>query len=141
MFLLKIPIVALFLIVRWAVRQTPEDGGRAGRRDRPACRVRCTRTTRARACRGFPAAGPTAIQARTHRARVRDRRHLRGPAAAPLAGSRETPPHVRIIIWRSTSNRRKEKHMSSEQSTVEAHRGETTPGGDGACTGRPAGCW
>jgi hypothetical protein len=32
MFLLKIPIVALFLIVRWAVRQTPEpatgeDGG------------------------------------------------------------------------------------------------------------------
>ena len=32
MFLLKIPIVALFLIVRWAIRQTPEtatgeDGG------------------------------------------------------------------------------------------------------------------
>ncbi|HEX3519356.1 MAG TPA: hypothetical protein VHT29_10010 [Solirubrobacteraceae bacterium] len=25
MFLLKIPIVALFLIVRWAVRQTPEE--------------------------------------------------------------------------------------------------------------------
>jgi hypothetical protein len=39
MFLLKIPIVALFLIVRWAVRQTPEpapgtDGG-IGPRDRP----------------------------------------------------------------------------------------------------------
>jgi hypothetical protein len=27
MFLLKIPIVALFLIVRWAVRQTPETAG------------------------------------------------------------------------------------------------------------------
>jgi hypothetical protein len=39
MFLLKIPIVALFLIVRWAVRQTPEeapgqDGG-IGPRPRP----------------------------------------------------------------------------------------------------------
>jgi hypothetical protein len=29
MFLLKIPIVALFLIVRWAVRQTPEPAGDA----------------------------------------------------------------------------------------------------------------
>jgi len=27
MFILKIPIVALFLIVRWAVRQTPEETG------------------------------------------------------------------------------------------------------------------
>jgi hypothetical protein len=27
MFLLKIPIVALFLIVRWAVKQTPEASG------------------------------------------------------------------------------------------------------------------
>jgi hypothetical protein len=27
MFLLKIPIVALFLLVRWAVRQTPEPAG------------------------------------------------------------------------------------------------------------------
>jgi hypothetical protein len=39
MFLLKIPIVALFLIVRWAVRQAPEpatgeDGG-IGPRSRP----------------------------------------------------------------------------------------------------------
>jgi hypothetical protein len=39
MFLLKIPIVALFLLVRWAVRQTPEpasggDGG-VGPRSRP----------------------------------------------------------------------------------------------------------
>jgi len=39
MFLLKIPIVALFLLVRWAVRQTPEpapgeDGG-VGPRNRP----------------------------------------------------------------------------------------------------------
>jgi hypothetical protein len=39
MFMLKIPIVALFLIVRWAVRQTPEtepglDGG-IGPRPRP----------------------------------------------------------------------------------------------------------
>jgi hypothetical protein len=39
MFFLKIPIVALFLIVRWAVRQTPEghsgeDGG-IGPRPRP----------------------------------------------------------------------------------------------------------
>ena len=39
MFLLKIPIVALFMIVRWAVRQTPEnasgeDGG-IGPRPRP----------------------------------------------------------------------------------------------------------
>jgi hypothetical protein len=39
MFLLKIPIVALFLIVRWAVRQVPEpasgeDGG-VGPRSRP----------------------------------------------------------------------------------------------------------
>jgi hypothetical protein len=39
MFLLKIPIVALFLIVRWAVRQVPEpasgeDGG-IGPRQRP----------------------------------------------------------------------------------------------------------
>jgi hypothetical protein len=32
MFLLKIPIVALFLLVRWAVRQTPESapGGEGG---------------------------------------------------------------------------------------------------------------
>jgi hypothetical protein len=31
MFILKIPIVALFLIVRWAVRQTPEtQGGQDG---------------------------------------------------------------------------------------------------------------
>ena len=36
MVLLKIPIVALFLIVRWAVRQTPETARRAGRRHRPA---------------------------------------------------------------------------------------------------------
>jgi hypothetical protein len=39
MFFLKIPIVALFLLVRWAVRQTPEsatgeDGG-IGPRSRP----------------------------------------------------------------------------------------------------------
>lgn len=39
MFILKIPIVALFLIVRWAVRQAPEsmggqDGG-VGPRPRP----------------------------------------------------------------------------------------------------------
>jgi hypothetical protein len=39
MFLLKIPIVALFLIVRWAVRQTPEpapgDDGGVGPRQQP----------------------------------------------------------------------------------------------------------
>ena len=53
MVFLKIPIVALFLIVRWAVKQTPEaeagggDGGVGPRRDRftptipaPTCRAR-----------------------------------------------------------------------------------------------------
>jgi hypothetical protein len=39
MFLLKIPIVALFLIVRWAVRQTPQatsgDDGGTGPRAQP----------------------------------------------------------------------------------------------------------
>ena len=59
MVFLKIPIVALFLIVRWAVRQTPEtapgqDGG-IGPRPRPR-----TRTTRARACRARRAGARTA---------------------------------------------------------------------------------
>ena len=51
MFLLKIPIVALFLIVRWAVRQTPEpatgeDGGH--------------RSARASAAPASPAPAPAA---------------------------------------------------------------------------------
>jgi hypothetical protein len=67
MVFLKIPIVALFLIVRWAVRQTPEtapgqDGG-IGPRPRPLHphhpRARLPRTPR-RGPHGDPAPPPPA---------------------------------------------------------------------------------
>ncbi|HEY4450565.1 MAG TPA: hypothetical protein VGN13_03085 [Solirubrobacteraceae bacterium] len=70
MVLLKIPIVGLFLIVRWAVRQTPEsasegDGG-IGRPMRP----RDPRHPRARLPR-TPRRGPHAEPAAASPARVR----------------------------------------------------------------------
>jgi hypothetical protein len=75
MFLLKIPIVALFLIVRWAVRQPPEpatgeDGG-IGPRSRPR---------------------------HPHHPRPRrPRPPRRGPHAEPPAPS---PPRVRTLVSR-----------------------------------------
>jgi hypothetical protein len=76
MFLLKIPIVALFLLVRWAVRQTPEtatgtDGG----------------------------IGPTSRPRHPHRPRARGPRpRLRGPhgEAPPPA-----PARVRTFVSRT----------------------------------------
>jgi hypothetical protein len=73
---LKIPIVALFLIVRWAVRQTPEtaeghDGG-IGPRPRPR---------------------------HPHRPRSRPRRpRLRGPHGSPLPAP---PARVRSAVARA----------------------------------------
>ena len=95
MFLLKIPIVALFLIVRWAVEQTPEaapgeDGG-IGPRPR-----RATRTARARAGRARRAAGPHGEPpprrrracARSSRARACRSAEPARPRARPAHGAR-----------------------------------------------------
>ncbi len=78
MVLLKIPIVALFLIVRWAVRQTPEtepgfDGG-IGPRTQPLHphhpRSRLPRSPR-RGPHGDPAPGaPRRVRALTSRQRL-----------------------------------------------------------------------
>jgi hypothetical protein len=78
MVLLKIPIVALFLIVRWAVGQTPEiaseeDGG-IGRPVRPHGpshpRARLPKTPR-RGPHGEPApASPARVRARASRQRL-----------------------------------------------------------------------
>jgi hypothetical protein len=81
MFLLKIPIVGLFLIVRWAVRQTPEgesgqDGG-IGPRPRPLHphhpRARLPRTPR----RG-PHGEPSPVAPARVRGAVARRRVTRG---------------------------------------------------------------
>jgi hypothetical protein len=74
MFLLKIPIVALFLIVRWAVRQEPQpatgdDGG----------------------------IGPRAHPHRPHHPRTRPPRPRRGPHGEPPLPS---PPRVRTLVSR-----------------------------------------
>jgi hypothetical protein len=75
MFLLKIPIVALFLIVRWAVRQTPEaepglDGG----------------------------IGPRPLPLHPHHPRSRHpRAPRRGPHGAPAPAS---PTRVRVLSAR-----------------------------------------
>ena len=75
MVLLKIPIVALFLLVRWAVRQTPETAPGAGRRHRPA-----------------PAS------AHPHHPRSRPPRPpRRGPHGDPAPAS---PPRVRAVASR-----------------------------------------
>ena len=79
MFLLKIPIVALFLIVRWAVRQTPEpatgeDGG-IGPRSRPL-HPHHPRSRLPRAPRRGPRCGVRAAAAAAHP----DCRRLRGLA-------------------------------------------------------------
>jgi hypothetical protein len=71
MFLLKIPIVGLFLIVRWAVRQTPEtapgeDGGIAGPprpRDPRHPRSRLPRPPRRGPHRNPPPAAPARVRA------------------------------------------------------------------------------
>ena len=78
MFILKIPIVALFLIVRWAVRAVPEsapgqDGG-IGPAPRPVHphhpRARLPRTPR-RGPHGDPSpASPARIRARTAKHRL-----------------------------------------------------------------------
>jgi hypothetical protein len=76
MFFLKIPIVALFLIVRWAVNQTPEaepgqDGG----------------------------IGPLSRPLHPHHPRTRlPRSPRRGPHGAPSPSS---PPRVRTITARA----------------------------------------
>jgi hypothetical protein len=75
MVFLKIPIVGLFLIVRWAVRQTPEtapdgDGG----------------------------VGPRATPQHPHHPRApRPRRPRRGPHGDPSPAS---PPRVRSLVAR-----------------------------------------
>jgi hypothetical protein len=74
MFLLKIPIVALFLLVRWAVRQPPQpatgdDGG----------------------------IGPQAHPHHPHHPRVRPPRPRRGPHGEPPVPS---PPRVRTVVAR-----------------------------------------
>jgi hypothetical protein len=73
MFLLKIPIVGLFLIVRWAVRQTPEtapgeDGGigrPAGPRHPRHPRSRLPRRPRRGPHREPPPAPPARVRAFT----------------------------------------------------------------------------
>ncbi len=79
MFLLKIPIVALFLIVRWAVRQTPEtaDGQDGGR--------------------------PRLRPVHPHHPRPRlPRPPRRGPHGEPLPAS---PPRVRGAVARQRATR------------------------------------
>jgi len=78
MVILKIPIVALFLIVRWAVRQTPEtelgnDGG-IGPRPLPL-HPHHPRPRLPRACRRGPHVGPVPASPARMRARAR-RQHL-----------------------------------------------------------------
>ncbi len=101
MVFLKIPIVGLFLIVRWAVRQTPETApGRTAGSARARGRVH-PHHPRARPPRP-PAQGPArrpraavaAAHARRHRARAATAARLRPPRlaaagpAAPLAHNR-----------------------------------------------------
>jgi hypothetical protein len=76
MFLLKIPIVALFLIVRWAVRQVPEPaGGDDG------------------------GIGPPARPLHPHHPRTRrPRPPRRGPHGEPPAPA---PPRVRTAVSRT----------------------------------------
>ncbi len=88
MVILKIPIVALFLIVRWAVRQTPETAARAtdggiGPLPRPR-----TLTTRARDRRGRPGGARTAIRHRRAGASARAPR----PSGVPRHGLRRRRP-------------------------------------------------
>jgi hypothetical protein len=76
MFLLKIPIVALFLLVRWAVRQTPEPapGGDGG-------------------------VGPRHKPRHPHHPRSRGpKRPRRGPHGDPLPPA---PPRVRTVLSRT----------------------------------------
>ena len=83
MFLLKIPIVALFLIVRWAIRQTPEtagngDGGtgpRARPRQRHHPRAPLPRLPRRGPHGGASRAAPTApSRVRSHAVSARSAR-------------------------------------------------------------------
>jgi len=81
MVLLKVPIVALFLIVRWAVRQTPEaelgaggDGG-VGPRPSPRTPPRHPRSAPQRISRrgphrGVAPASPARVRARSARRRL-----------------------------------------------------------------------
>lgn len=84
MVILKIPIVALFLIVRWAVRQgpegagAPEEDGGIGYRPRPRLpshpRPRLPRTPRRGPHRGAPAlSAPPRIRTAAARARLSQR--------------------------------------------------------------------
>lgn len=83
MAILKIPIVALFLLVRWAVRQTPEtvadeDGGISfdprGPRHPRHPRPRLPRTPRRGPHRGSPApAAPPRVRAVLARGRLTHR--------------------------------------------------------------------
>jgi hypothetical protein len=83
MVILKIPIVALFLLVRWAIRQTPEgapeeDGGigfaphpRPRHPHRPHSRL--PRTPRRGPHRGLPALPPPRVRPLTARGRISQR--------------------------------------------------------------------
>ena len=73
MVFLKIPIVALFLIVRWAVAQTPETTADGETAASVRGRGRDTRTTPARACRARRGAARTARPRRQRPPRVRAR--------------------------------------------------------------------
>ncbi|MGA2320577.1 MAG: hypothetical protein ABSG95_07515 [Solirubrobacteraceae bacterium] len=83
MLFLKIPIVALFLLVRWAVRQTPETqpGGDGGIGPRPR---------------------PRPLHPYHPRPQLA-RRPRRGPHGEP---SPATPPRVRAVIARGRSVKR-----------------------------------
>ncbi len=89
MFLLKIPIVALFLIVRWAVRADPGDRARSRTAASGRGRGRPIRTTRARDCPRRPRRGPHGEPAPRRRPRPR----VRAVAPAQLASpARLTAP-------------------------------------------------
>ncbi len=102
MVFLKIPIVALFLLVRWAVHQTPDDAAGATTAASARARVRCTpATTRARGPHAPPRAR-TAIPRRRAPARaarrgrprrlIRAERVVRARARARIAPMSASPP-------------------------------------------------
>jgi hypothetical protein len=86
MLVLKIPIAALFLIVRWAVRQTPEPaGGQGGQDGGIGTRARAVRPHPRRPLPRLPRRGP-------HGARIPAPARVRTGAIARSAGpSRRLP--------------------------------------------------
>ena len=142
MVLLKIPIVALFLIVRWAVRADARDRAGAGRRDRPAPRPLHPHHPRSRLPRP-PRRGPHGEP----RARARRRACVRATAvprgqraAAPTERSTrraaKPAPALRIIGVEHPQPSDRRSTMSTEQSTIEARAAEAPAGQDDARAGR-----